>query len=413
MHISKEAKIGVLLIVALSILVWGFNFLKGKSVFLTGDVYYGVYERVDRIYEGTRVLYKGYPVGSVQNISIHPSQPGRFIVTFNMRERIALAENSIAAIYTPGVMNSKVIEIIPGDSPVLLSRGDTLETKIIDDFMGQIEREFMPVKDKTEDLLDGLNTFMHNLNALFAEDNEDNIYNTVSGLNSVIANFEETGDDISTSFENIDKITSAIERQTPQLEETINNLAELTAELTQSNISGLTVSADTLMNNISSLLNDIERGYGSAGLLLNDPQLYLNLNSAVVNLDRVLMDLRENPKRYVNFSAFNFGRNVYIEPSKDKAEEMGIQFMVKLEESRNPQDSLRGEMLDKQNDHIIAERRSGRFYIYTVGETSLYSDAIKLKNLYSKDFPKAEVVAFKNGAPIKLDYALEKTDALN
>ena len=68
MKISREFKIGLLFIVGLVLLFWGFNFLKGKNLFSEERVYYGVYPEINGLKKANKVTINGLEVGMVKDI---------------------------------------------------------------------------------------------------------------------------------------------------------------------------------------------------------------------------------------------------------------------------------------------------------------------------------------------------------
>jgi phospholipid/cholesterol/gamma-HCH transport system substrate-binding protein len=85
----------------------------------------------------------------------------------------------------------------------------------------------------------------------------------------------------------------------PELDQAIARLDTLTRNLESS-----TASLGRSSTSLETVLARLERGEGSLGRLTKDDALYVNLNEATVNLNRLLVDVRRNPKRYVDLSIF-------------------------------------------------------------------------------------------------------------
>ena len=58
------------------------------------------------------------------------------------------------------------------------------------------------------------------------------------------------------------------------------------------------------MASLNEVVMKINKGEGSLGLLVNDKKMYDNLQSSAASLDKLLIDLKANPKRYLHFSVF-------------------------------------------------------------------------------------------------------------
>ncbi|MCL4213927.1 MAG: MCE family protein [Gemmatimonadales bacterium] len=60
----------------------------------------------------------------------------------------------------------------------------------------------------------------------------------------------------------------------------------------------------SVVSKADSVLGKVDRGEGSLGLLVNDPSLYRNSDSLMVDLRALLADFRKDPKRYFSFRVF-------------------------------------------------------------------------------------------------------------
>ena len=78
--IKKEFKIGVVVVSAMVLLIWGFNFLKGKDVFKTQQTYYAIYTQVNGLLPSNPVYINGLKVGLVKDIFLHPDNSGRIVI---------------------------------------------------------------------------------------------------------------------------------------------------------------------------------------------------------------------------------------------------------------------------------------------------------------------------------------------
>ncbi len=417
MKMSKEIKIGLLVIGALSLLIWGFHFLKGSNLFVSGSTYYGVYTSVEGLNEGSPVNYKGYKVGTVRDIDLHPQEPGAFLVAFAVNEALSLPDNSIAQIYSVDIMGSKAIQIKLGNSSLMLADGDTLHTDVVGDVMDQLTVEMKPIKDKTESLLVTMDTVLTQISRVFSEDNKMALNKSIQDFQRTVENLKSTtqvisesvanGGQIGNSLDNLEQFTQTLQQQSGSLASTMENMAALSQQLSDADIAGMVAQTDSALSGVTTLLNQASQGEGSLGQLLNDETLYLNLTDASANLDRLLGDFRHNPDRYVHFSAVNFGKRVSLFPSDDLAKEKGIVFKVKVAESKAPLDIKNRVVL---YDMPVFEDTNGQRFIYTVGETSSYSEALKWLDQLTDQFPSAEIYALEKGQPVSLKRALRRVD---
>lgn len=420
MKIRREIKIGFLVLVSLAGLIWGLNFLKGTNILLSGDTYYGVYSRVDGLNQGSPIYYKGFKVGSVREIKMHPTQQGLFLISFFINEPVQLNENTIAQIYSLDLMGSKGVQLIETPGTRLLKPGDTLRTSVMGDLVDQVSMEVLPLKEKTERLIVKLDSVLTDIGSVFSVENRKNLEYSIKGLHHTMANvaliseklnhaLDDNGS-IGMSLSNLEAFSNALQMQRANLDIITANLAGFAVQLNQSDISGLMSSADSTLIVLNDLIEKATKGDGSLGMLLSDQSLYLNMQDATANLDRLLADIRHNPERYLHFSAVNFGRRIYVNTDESLAEEKGITFKVKVAQSNTPLEIRNTIVLD---DKVVFEDYNGKSYVYTVGETRSYPEILKLNDRLLPIFPEANIIALKDGKPIRLKSALRKINIKN
>lgn len=418
--LKKEYKIALTVLVALSILLWGVNFLKGKNLFESGITYYGVYSRVDGLTEASPVYYHGYKIGSVQEIQFNPAQEERFIVAISLKDDIPLYKDMVAQIYSLDLMGTKAVQFLDGKNERLLVPGDTLNTNVLGDLKDQVSTEVLPIKNKVENLIVKLDTSLTNLSRVFSDENNRSLEEGMKSFRGMMSNLEQTtfelnsslkpGGAIHNSLANIDSISGELNNQRKSIATAMENVADFSEQLKEMKLDTLAGRIDSSLIVVNSLLKQAQDGEGSLGLLLSDEGLYYNLMDASASLDRLLADVRHNPKRYLSFSALDFGRDVYINVDDEKAEKSGIVYKVKIKESKEPL-SIRNKMAKDQ--FRIFEDTDGNSYIYTVGATSSYE---KIENILEEVigiYPEASIIALKDGKPVKVVNALKQSGEKN
>lgn len=420
MVVRKEVKIGLLVILSLAALIWGFQFMKGSNIFVPGERYYGTYSQVDGLNEGAPIFYRGFKVGMVEKIKLHPAERGKFLISFVLTEDFHLPSNTVAQIYSVDLMGSKAIQLIEGNSTEPLVPGDTLSTNTMGDLIHQMGMEVLPIKDKAERLLVHLDSVLTGISEVFSEQNKSNLDMAIldftlsmNNLKNLSAKMDGTlGEygEIGRSFQNIESFTETLKAQSENLTLTMENLAALSQNLKNADLEGLIAQADSTLEAATRTIDKITSGNGTLGKLINDQALYLNLSDASANLDRLLADVRHNPERYVHFSAIDFGRKVYINADDELANQKGIVFKVQVAASPIPLDIKNSVVL---GDMPVFEDTDGDLFLYTVGQTNSYSDALSLMDRLQTVFPASKVVAFEDGKSIRLKRALKKIKIKN
>lgn len=305
MKIAKEAKVGLLAIVTLSIFYLGFNFLKGLDMFSRNNEYYAYYADVEGLQASNPVTYNGVNVGRV--MEIEPIQKDNIVkVTFVINRKVQLTSKTIALLADADLLGSKVIKLIikPGD-------GITDQTALT----GQIDKGLLvSATEQLSPTLAKVDSLLYNLNNVVKQfDNTGNAMKvlmasatkTTDGVNAVVATNSKS---ISEVTANAARLTNNLNQLTADLDKQIKPILAKTSTFADSLNAiqlGKTVgNLNTSVASLQAILNDINKGEGTVGKLTQDEALYNNLTATAANLDALLADLKQNPKRYVHFSLF-------------------------------------------------------------------------------------------------------------
>jgi len=205
--------------------------------------------------------------------------------------------------------------------------------------------------------------------------------------------------------ENLDSITGTITQNSGKITNVIQNLSSLSDSLAKLNISPVFEEISSSVAGINAIIQKLNTTESSAGLLLNDPVLYQNLNNLTGSLDMLLKDVRNNPKRYVHFSAFNIGKDVYITAKPGQAEEKD-KVIYKVHLISSPA-KLSVQSAFFKGLGPIEEIKLSETYNYMAGKSTDFDQISKLLETARINFPNANLVAFKNGRKIKMEKALK------
>lgn len=414
MKVSKYVRLGMLIVISIAILIWGLSYLKGNDIFSKSNEYSVIYERVDGLSESNEVTLSGYKIGSVKDVHFMPDNSGRLIVTFLVNSDINIPVNSIAQIVTSDLMGTRSIKMTLSSEDVFYQPGDTIPGAIESDLKEQVSMQVLPIKNKAEQLLGTLDSAITVLTVIFNEDARDNLSESFEKINQTITNLEKTTSDlneiiaanrgnIGSIITNIDSITTAFKKNTDNFDKTLQNLAQFSDTLAQIEVSPVLDNILEASNKLNMVLTNLESKESTAGLLLNDDELYLSITALSNELNTLINDIRVNPERYLQFSAIDLGKDVYINASSD-ASSKNIVFKVHLVSSKN-RIALDSEIFDGLGP--IEEYQASGAYTYLAGESGTYNDIAKLHKIATKKFPDAAIVAFRNGRLIKLERALK------
>ena len=315
MKISNETKIGIIFVVAAGLLFWGYNFLKGKDVFINERMFYAQYYDVSGLGKADPVFINGLRAGQVKTLYFEPDNSGRIIVELQITQDFPLPDNSIAKIISTDLMGTKAISLSIGNSDHLLKDGDTMKTMIESTLQEQMEQTIAPLKYKAEELLASVDDIISNLQLILSSETSANIKSSLIHLEHSLVNVESvTGSldslvineksKIKKILNNAESITSNLKDNNDQITAILSNFHQISDSLAAADIAATINNANKAMADFSSILNKVDAGKGSLGLLMNNDTLYYELEKSARDLNLLMEDIKENPGKYVKFSLF-------------------------------------------------------------------------------------------------------------
>lgn len=317
MKVKREVKLALTAIAAVVILIWGINFLKAKALFDRNNVFYGIYDRVDGLKVSSSVIYRGYSVGQVSAIQFTGERYDKVLVQFTVGKKLQISSNTIAAIRSADLMGSKAINLIPGDATTYARSGDTLRTELELGIMEQLNKQLEPLKKKAETVMVSLDTVLVALQEIFSEDANGNIRGSLKSVSRTLDNVEHASGTlndllanessrISKILENINSITGNLENSNANITRSLDNITGISDSLKAVNLANTVRYLNSVLAQTDSIVMKINRGKGTLGGVVNDRDLYYNLTAVSENLNKLLTEFRQNPKRFVNLSLFDF-----------------------------------------------------------------------------------------------------------
>lgn len=296
---TKSILIGLSFIAAIALFVWGFNFLKGKSILRHQSNYYILCNDSQGLLPGDIITINGMQVGTITSLKFHPSQDGSIVIDFIMNNEINIPKNSTIKI-VKSLMGYANLNLILGDSKELAQSGDTLQCSFDAGTMGMITETIMPLKNNLESLLVSLNQLTSNLNDLLNSELKDNINKGVSSFASSMDNINEISSDLQILTDSKDgKLTMIVNN----LETITENFGTVSDSLKNIDYNQIVNSLEDCIAEFNILIEGINKGEGSAGLLMKNDSLYHNVNETVATLQSILEEIKANPKK-IKLSVF-------------------------------------------------------------------------------------------------------------
>lgn len=309
MKITNETKVGVLAAVAITILIVGYSFLKGNDVFSKDNEFYAMYERVDGLAVSKPVLVNGYQIGRVSNLTL--LSDGQIMVQFKVDPTYAIPKNTVARLESTDLLGGKAIVFDLGTGSALALDGDTLNSNVQKDLLEQVQ----PIQKKAELIIARLDSVLTSVNNTLNPGFQRNFDRSFASIARTLETLEKTtrtvdglvynqSSKISGILSNLESISANFKDNNEKITTILNNFEKLSDNAAKADFTKTLNEANKAVADLQAVINKVNTGTGSIGLLINDASMYNNLNNAAANLDKLMIDLKANPKRYVSFSVF-------------------------------------------------------------------------------------------------------------
>ncbi|MEE4215537.1 MAG: MlaD family protein, partial [Bacteroidales bacterium] len=308
---SKEVIVGLSALITILVFIWLFSFLKGNNIFNRDDRYYAIYDDIGGLEESGLVEINGHKAGIVRSIKFINDGSGRLLVTLNINRGYKIPSGTLAKIEPETILAGMKVNLVMGEGPDFLSSGDTLQSLISTGMMDEINEKLSPVVSKADQVIADIDTLLDAFKLIITDDLRKNLHNSAENVESISKRVDrllaDSDENINKLISNLNSFSEMLSRNNTVMDSTINNIALVAGKLSGTDLEASVNDFNSAVKETSMMLEKLNRGEGSAGLLLNDDTLYTELTRSLEQLNLLLEDLKSNPGRYVNFSIF--GRN--------------------------------------------------------------------------------------------------------
>ncbi|WP_419800668.1 MlaD family protein [Mucilaginibacter sp.] len=314
MKISNETKIGALTAIAITVLILGYNFLRGNDIFSREQLFYAIYSHVDGLNVSKPVLVNGFQIGRISNMRLQHS--GKTVVEFKISKDYPIPENSVAKLISTDLLGNKAVEFELGNSAVFAENKDTLRSNV----ERSLAESVQPVQKKVETIIAKMDSLLTSVNTILNPGFANNFDRSFKSIANTLATLESTskrvdglvgteGGKVGKILSNFESISTNLRNNNDRIARIVSNFDKLSDQAAKVNIQETLTNANKAVSDLQVAINKINNGKGSLGLLLNDDKMYNNLNNAAESLDKLIVDVKENPKRYisVDFSLIQIG----------------------------------------------------------------------------------------------------------
>lgn len=313
MKFSKELKAGLIALLAIVGFVVLFQFMKGRSLFTTDNIFYAKYDNVEGLTQSAPVSINGLKVGQVDKIIPQTDKSGKinFIVKITVDNNFEFSKNSNLEIFEPSLMGGKEMRVNLFYGGPTAKDGDTLKGAFKLGMMNSLSSQVGPVKDQLQTVLHRVDSLMANANQVMNAQNREEIKILLHNLNNTVGALQTTAGSVNKLVGNNDpKLQRVLDEASLTMKSgkvTLDKYGNLAESIDTQKLNATIANLDNTVGQLNKVVSGIDRGEGSLGKIMKDDQLYNNLNAASNNLNALIEDLKANPKKYVNFSVF--GKN--------------------------------------------------------------------------------------------------------
>ena len=291
---KKEVKIALVAILALVVLFFGLNFLKGQKMFSNDQMYYVAYHNVAGVERNTPVYADGVKVGAVDQIVYDYSHQSKTLITISVNKMMRIPLGSTAEVKSDLMGNTQVNLLLSNNVRERVNPGDTIPGNEAYDIMEKLKA----LAPTIENMVPKIDSILSSLNAILSN----------PAIQATLANAQTITNNLTTTTKQLNTLMSQLNQNVPGLMTKANTVLDNTEKLT-GNLAAVDV--QRTLNQVNQTLAGVQQTVdklnsteGTVGKLLNDPSLYDNLNATMMHADSLVIDLKSHPKRYVHFSVW-------------------------------------------------------------------------------------------------------------
>lgn len=307
MKISNETKIGALAAVSIALLILGFNFLKGKTLFERNTRMFAIFDKVEGLTKSNPVTINGLQVGKVADLHEKDKNISGIIVAIDLTKDVNIPKNSLVFV-DKAIFGEGTLVIKMGNSNVYAKNGDTLGSTANPGLLESVQSSVTPAVNNLNSAIQALEVLIANINSILDPNTKNNLQiiaaNAAASSTALRNMLVAQNGELAQSLKNMQDFTANLNKNNENINKTVANLETATSKLAKVDIDGVVKNLQTATNNLSELTTRINSKDGSLGMLINDKSLYNNLQNSVRSLNILLDDIRVNPKRYVSISVF-------------------------------------------------------------------------------------------------------------
>ncbi len=303
LKLSKQQKTGLFALLTLAALYITVNYLKGKDLFSSRNTYYAIFEDVQGLTPTGPVYMKGLKIGTIESIEYN-QQKENFSVQIKISSEYKFPNSSTAEAFSSDIMGTRALRIINSQNNILMENRDTFQTSTALGLPEMLASQFNEIKEQLSSLIISSDTLINNINNTLSPQLRQeltlsiaHLRKTLSNAQTLTASLQKSVPTVERTINNIDSLTYKLNTGADHLNSTLHNTTEITAQLKEAD---LTATITALKN----LLEKIQNPYSTTGKLLTTDSLHNSTDQLIRDLNTLIKNITEEPKRYIKISVF-------------------------------------------------------------------------------------------------------------
>ena len=265
--LNNETKIGIIVVIAIAVLYFGINFLKGINIFTPNTTLYVQYDRVDGIVKTSHVLINGYQVGHVSDIVFDYTKEAPITLELTVDRKLVVPKGTIAEVYETGMLGDKAIQLRLGKSSEICQKGDTIEGTITGGMLAQAMESLIP---PIKEMIPTIDSTIQALKKVIESEHVENI----------LANADDAVKSLKDASRKLDiMMDSDIKPFMSNANSMVAKLDKVAADVSDADLKKTFAELDATVANIKMATAKLNSTDNTLGLLLNDHELYNDVDS--------------------------------------------------------------------------------------------------------------------------------------